>query len=228
MSDNVFIVGTSGFSAEVTEYIENNNFTTENKIEISGYFSSNDEEHNRYSYEAPLLGDEKEFDLIQGSNVIVAISNSTIREKLFNFFEVKKCKMRSFIHSSCFVSVRSKIEDGAILCPFVTITANVNIGVGFHANIYSYVAHDCVIGNYVTFSPGVKCNGNVEIGDNVFIGTGAIIKQGKNNKPLKIGKNAIIAAGAVVTKDVAEGLTVFGSPAIEFTKENLKKKKFYN
>jgi acetyltransferase-like isoleucine patch superfamily enzyme len=58
----------------------------------------------------------------------------------------------------------------------------------------------------------------------VYIGTGVIIHQGKANKPLKIGKGAVIAAGAVVTKSVVEGKVMFGNPAVEFTKENIKRR----
>ena len=31
----------------------------------------------------------------------------------------------------------------------------------------------------LTFAPGVKCNGNVLIEDHAYIGTGAVLKQGK-------------------------------------------------
>ncbi len=41
------------------------------------------------------------------------------------------------------------IGDGSILCPFVTLTSDIKIGKCFQANIYSYVAHDCVIGDNV-------------------------------------------------------------------------------
>ena len=116
-----------------------------------------------------------------------------------------------------------EISDGAIICPFVTLTSNISIGENFHANLYSYVAHDCIVGNNVTFAPSVKCNGNVIIEDNVYIGTGAIIKQGKPDKPLIIGKNAIISAGSYVTKNVDESTTVFGNPAQKLSKDSLKK-----
>ena len=106
----------------------------------------------------------------------------------------------------------------------MTLTSDVVIGKCFQANLYSYVAHDCVIGDYVTFAPSVKCNGNVEIGDHVYIGTGAIIKPGEDGKPLKIGDGAVVAAGSFVNKDVPPGMTVFGSPAIELTKENLRRR----
>jgi len=48
----------------------------------------------------------------------------------------------------------------------------------------------------------------VTIGDNVWIGGGAIILPG-----ISIGDDAIIGAGAVVTRDVAAGSAVVGNPA---------------
>ncbi|SFV60279.1 Acetyltransferase (isoleucine patch superfamily) [hydrothermal vent metagenome] len=225
MENSIFMVGTGGMAIDLTEFIEdNNNISTSNILNIKGYFDVDDKEYNIYTYEAPFLGNEREFNFDEKSNIIIAIANGNIRAKVFNFFKSKKSFFPSFIHHSCFVSKRSKISEGAILCPFVTITSNASIGLCFHAHIYSYVAHDCVIGDFVTFAPAVKCNGNVEIRDNVYVGTGAIIKQGKHNKPLIIGKNAVIEAGAYVTKSVPEGQTVFGNPAIEFTKNNFKRR----
>ena len=103
--------------------------------------------------------------------------------------------------------------EGSIICGFVHLTSNIKIGKGFHANIYSYIAHDCVIGDFVTFAPRVSCNGNVHIEDHAYIGTGAVLRQGTLDKPLIIGKGAIVGMGAVVTKDVPAGVTVVGNPA---------------
>jgi sugar O-acyltransferase (sialic acid O-acetyltransferase NeuD family) len=105
------------------------------------------------------------------------------------------------------------VGEGAVLSPFVILTSNIRIGRHFHANLYSYVEHDCVIGDFVTFAPGVKCNGNVVIEDHAYIGAGAIIKQGQPSKPLVIGRGAVIGMGAVVTKSVPAGVTVVGNPA---------------
>ncbi|WP_183035344.1 acetyltransferase [Cupriavidus sp. UME77] len=102
---------------------------------------------------------------------------------------------------------------GSIICPFVTLTSSIRIGKHFHANIYSYVAHDCVIGDYVTFAPGVKCNGNVLVEDHAYIGTGAVLKQGRPDAPLVIGRGAVVGMGAVVTRSVPPGATVVGNPA---------------
>ena len=143
----------------------------------------------------------------------IAIANSAVRQKLaercvadgVGFFEARAANVVQLDDVA--------IGPGAILCPFVMLTSNIQIGQHFHANIYSYVAHDCVIGNYVTFAPGVKCNGNVHIEDHAYIGTGAVIKQGKPGAPLVIGKGAVVGMGAVVTKSVAAGATEVGNPA---------------
>jgi sugar O-acyltransferase (sialic acid O-acetyltransferase NeuD family) len=107
----------------------------------------------------------------------------------------------------------NEIDEGAIFCPFSSVTSNAKIGRFFHANIYSYIAHDCVIGDFVTFAPNVHCNGNVVIKDHVYVGTGVIIREGTPNKPMMIGEGAILGMGAVITKSVPPFETVVGNPA---------------
>ena len=151
-------------------------------------------------------------------HISIAIANGTIREKLASrcradgveFFEVRAQNALQFDNVS--------IGVGAILGSFVHITSNVRIGDHFHANIYSYVAHDCEIGNYVTFAPRVMCNGNVIIEDHAYVGTGAIIKQGQPGVPTVIGQGAIIGMGSVVTRSVPPGVTMVGNPAKPLTK----------
>jgi maltose O-acetyltransferase len=48
----------------------------------------------------------------------------------------------------------------------------------------------------------------ITIGDNVWLGGGAIILPG-----VTIGENAVVGAGAVVTKDVPSGVVAAGNPA---------------
>lgn len=146
-------------------------------------------------------------------HINIAIANSSVRQKLVercaadgvHFFEVRA--------PNVVVLDGVQIAEGAILCPFVTLTSNIRIGKHFHANLYSYVEHDCVIGDYVTFAPGVMCNGNVVVQDHAYIGTGAVIKQGQPGQPLVIGRGAVVGMGAVVTKSVPPGATVVGNPA---------------
>lgn len=145
--------------------------------------------------------------------VLIAIANSQIREKLANQLIMDGLQLWTVQADNVIMMDNVEMAEGAALSPFVSITSNIKIGKCFHANLYSYVEHDCIIGDYVTFAPGVKCNGNIHIEDHVYIGTGAVIKQGTPDKPLVIGKGAVVGMGAVVTKSVPAGVTVVGNPA---------------
>lgn len=146
-------------------------------------------------------------------HINIAVANSTVRAQLVArcetdgvaFFEVRAANVTQLDDV--------QLGEGAVLCPYVTLTSNIRIGRHFHANLYSYVEHDCVIGDFVTFAPGVHCNGNVVVEDHAYIGAGAIIKQGRPGQPLVIGRGAVIGMGAVVTRSVPAGTTVVGNPA---------------
>lgn len=146
-------------------------------------------------------------------SVLIAIANSSVRQSIHEKLTADYIKMWTVSGDSTLVMHSANVNIGAALSPFVTIAANVTIGKCFHANLYSYVEHDCIIGDYVTFAPRVSCNGNIHIHDHAYIGAGAIIKQGTPDKPLVIGKGAIVGMGAVVTKDVPDGAIVVGNPA---------------
>ena len=144
---------------------------------------------------------------------VIAIANSSVREKLANRLALDGIHAWEIKAENVVVMDEVFIAEGAIFSPFAMLTSNIRVGRFFHANIYSYVAHDCVIGDFVTFAPGVRCNGNIVIEDHAYIGTGAILKQGTPEKPLVIGRGAVVGMGAVVTKSVPPGTVVVGNPA---------------
>lgn len=144
----------------------------------------------------------------------IAIADHQVRERIAKKFVAGGAVPFSINARNSLCMSGNEIGEGAILCPFTTITSNARIGRFFHANLYSYVAHDCQIGDFVTFAPNVHCNGGVIIEDYAYIGTGAIIKQGTDAKPMVIGRGAVVGMGAVVTKSVAPFTTVIGNPAV--------------
>lgn len=150
--------------------------------------------------------------------VLIAIANSSIRQSIAEKLASDNIELWTVSGNSTLIMDSVTVATGAALSPFVTLAANVTIGKCFHANLYSYVEHDCIIGDYVTFAPRVSCNGNIHIHDHAYIGAGAIIKQGTPDKPLVIGAGAVIGMGAVVTKSVPAGAVIIGNPARPLTR----------
>jgi sugar O-acyltransferase (sialic acid O-acetyltransferase NeuD family) len=148
----------------------------------------------------------------------VGIANSRIRQRVAQTYEAAGCEPVNIFAPDMIRYENVQIGPGAVFCPHTMATTNLRIGRFFQANMYSYVAHDCVIGDYVTFAPGVRCNGSVTIGDHAFVGSGAVLRDGTTDKPLQIGAGAIIGMGAVVTRDVPPNTTVVGNPARPITR----------
>ena len=142
----------------------------------------------------------------------IAVADATVRRTLAT--RLRLCaEPVSLVAPNVVIGDGNSIAPGAILCPFTNVTSNARIGEFFHCNIYSYVAHDCVVGDYVTFAPAVRCNGAVTIGDEAYIGTSAVLRQGSPERPMHVGARAVVGMGAVVTRSVPDGVTVMGNPA---------------
>lgn len=87
--------------------------------------------------------------------------------------------------------------------------ALVRLGNNVHFSTCTLIGHDGSVA-MLNRAYGAKLDsvGKIDVRDNVFIGYQAVVMPN-----VTIGPNAIVAAGAVVTKDVAEGDIVAGVPA---------------
>jgi UDP-N-acetylglucosamine acyltransferase len=107
------------------------------------------------------------------------------------------------------------IGDDNVFREFVSIHAgtaqdrgDTKIGNGNLFLAYTHVAHDCVVGNFTTFSNNAQIAGHVHIDDWAVLGAfGGVHQFGR------IGAHAMIGAYAVVLGDVPPYTTVAGYPA---------------
>ncbi len=124
----------------------------------------------------------------------------------------------------------ASVGEGAVIRPpfFCDYGTNISLGRGVFLN-FNCVILDVVavsIGDGTQIGPavqilaadhprdpeprrrGLEFGRKIRIGENVWIGGGALVMPG-----VTIGDDAIVGAGAVVTSDVAPGATVAGNPA---------------
>ena len=208
------LFGAGGFGREVMPYVKTSvSRTLGASIDnIDVYFVETWEPNKPHVNGYPLISMETFFRLKGGRYYNVAVGDGRAREAIVNQVDSSAEVLQIHADQAIFFD-NNIIGAGSVFCPNTMVTSNVKIGRFFQANIYSYAAHDCVIGDFVTFAPGVRCNGRVHIGDYAYIGTNAILREGKSDKPLRIGVGAVVGMGAVVTKDVPDGVTVIGNPA---------------
>ena len=72
----------------------------------------------------------------------------------------------------------------------------------------AHVAHDCTVGDHVTFANNATLGGHVTVGDFVFMGGLCAVHQFS-----RIGRYAFVGGGGIVTKDVIPYGSVWGNHA---------------
>lgn len=141
--------------------------------------------------------------------ISLAVGSSPVRRTLAERFARRR--FATIVSDHAIVSTSARLGEGAMVCDFAVVNNNAVIGRHFQANVHAQVSHDAVIGDFVTFAPQTSCNGWVEIGDDVSVGAGALIRNGTPQRRLRIGQGATIGMGAVVLRDVPAGRTALGT-----------------
>lgn len=151
--------------------------------------------------------------------------------------------MKPLVHQLADVH-STDIGDDTRIWQFSVVLSGAKIGSRCNLCAHTFVENDVVVGDNVTLKCGVYLWDGMRVGNDVFIGPnvtfcndkypksgvrderrkliqtaicdGASIGAGAVVLPgVRIGRNAMVGAGAVVTKDVPDGVTVAGNPAVE-------------
>ncbi|MDC3345946.1 NeuD/PglB/VioB family sugar acetyltransferase [Schleiferiaceae bacterium] len=203
---DVYILGAGGLGREIFGWIKISN----NKMTAKGFI---DDDLNALEQldlqDFEILGDVSLNTLLKAQNIILAITNSDLKRKIYHWQqESNGFEIQNFIYPNVILGSSVKLGFGAVISPNVLISSHTSIGVGCFINCGSQIGHDVKIGNYVNIMASVNIGGEAEIGDDVFIGTGAVVLP-----RLKISNNVRIGAGAIVMRSIKKPGTYIGNPA---------------
>lgn len=190
---DVYIYGASGHGKVIYDCIISKG------IEVCGFI---DDDPNKNDF----LGCKvyRSLDILSTWNVVVAIGDSTIRQKIVNDLNVNFFTIH---HKTSILSSNTNIKEGSVFFQNSVVQSGSKIGKHSIINTSAIVDHDCHLGDYVHVAPNAVLCGGVKIGHNSWIGAGSIIIQG-----ITIGSNCMIGAGSVIIRDIPDNVVVVGNP----------------
>ncbi len=161
--------------------------------------------------DCPRLGSDDDLPKILAQGIeyaFVAIGDNRIRRKCAAMVERLGFSTLNAASAHSVISSFAKLGKLVAVMPGAIINVGSEIGDGVIVNTNATIDHDCRIGAFAHVAPGVALAGNVTIGDEAFIGIGARVIPG-----IKIGARTIVGAGAVVIRDLPDGVVAVGVPA---------------
>jgi len=138
----------------------------------------------------------------------LGIADPTMKSKVVKLLDEKKANFCSFIHPTAIVAESAELGRGCLLFPYSICSFNTKLKEFVTINLHSAIGHDVLINSFTTISSFVDLTGKVEIGKNVFIGSGARVLPSIN-----IGDCCKIGAGATVYYSVPKDKTAYTIPA---------------
>lgn len=145
--------------------------------------------------------------------VVSGIGVPKVREVTMKKARAAGFSFVTLIHPCVEMSQSIEISEGTVICAGNILTTNIILGKHVQINLDCTIGHDVIIEDYATLGPGVHISGCVHIGKRAYIGTGAVVINGLQNKPIVIGTDAVVGAGACVTQSIPPGETWVGVPA---------------
>lgn len=202
------IYGAGGFAREVRELVRDIN-AEKARWDLIGFLSDDPGTWGTVVNDLPVLGgqrwlEEQSWD----AAVVLGIGGPAPKRRLAERLRGVVRDWPTLVHPNVVTSTYVTYGVGAVVTAGNVLTANIQLADFAMLNLACTVGHDCVLGQYVTISPGVNISGNVRIGDGCDIGTGAAIIQG-----VEIGEWSIVGAGAVVAQSLPANCTAVGVPA---------------
>ena len=206
---SLVIVGAGGFGRETLDVLRAMD-PDESEFAFAGFVAQDEPDAGVLArIDASWLGSDEDFlKAPSASHYVVAIAAPGLRERLAGRFDAAGLLPATLIHPTAIRGRDAVVGPGSVMAAGSQVTTNIRVGRHVHLDRLVTVGHDCTIADFVTVHPGAVLSGGVAIGTRSLLGTTSCILPGRS-----VGSDVVVGAGALVTRDVADGTTVIGVPA---------------
>ncbi|MBA2710836.1 MAG: acetyltransferase [Tatlockia sp.] len=142
------------------------------------------------------------------SRIFIAIGSNVLRERLAQIAVKEGYQLVNAVSPQSIISPSANLGSGVAIMAGVVINAQTLIEDLAIINTGATVDHDCRIGKAAHIAPQCALAGNVKIGSQSFLGIGT-----KVIPDIDIGENVMVGAGAVVISNIKSDATAVGVPA---------------
>jgi len=146
-----------------------------------------------------------------GDTFFLSVGAASVKPVVFDFFAARFSLSRdqfvNLIHPSVQLAHQHHLDHGIHLEPGCIISPFAEIGFGVSMLRGTSIGHHTRIGEFTSLSPGVHIAGHSRIGPRTTIGIGSVVFD-----QLSIGADCLIGGGSVVSKDIPDGVVVYGDP----------------
>lgn len=143
-----------------------------------------------------------------GFCVTIGNPHGRVRLELGEKLVAQGVKPMSIAHPTAWIAENASIGVGCQILAGAIVGAEAHVGRQCIVNTKASIDHECILADGVEVAPGATLCGVVHAETNAWICAGATVLP-----RIRIGADAVVGAGAVVVRDVANGVTVVGVPA---------------
>jgi sugar O-acyltransferase (sialic acid O-acetyltransferase NeuD family) len=205
----LFIVGAGAFGREVFAWALDVP-TKDRDWEVAGFLDDRSDILANAGTPVGVVGAPSTWEVRPNHRFVVAIGDPAAKLEYARALEARGAKFARVVHPTAVIGPRTKLGDGAIICPYVVVTTDVSLGRFVTINVHSSIGHDVHVGEGVTLSAHCDVTGGARLEEGVLLGSHAVVLPG-----VVVEKFAIVGAGSVALRRVRERTTVMGVPAVE-------------
>jgi UDP-N-acetylbacillosamine N-acetyltransferase len=203
----LIIWGASGHALVVADTVR-----LQREYEIVGFLDdiNPDRKNAKFCGSCILGGQEQLIPLLEQkvNHIIFGFGDCKARLELSRIVKELGFSLATAVHPSATIANDVSVGEGTLIVAGSVVSPGVSIGENVIINTHAGIGHGSVIEDGVHIAPGVNLAGDVHIGRGTWVGIGTSIATG-----IRIGSNSLIGVGAVVVKDIPNGVVAYGVPA---------------